>query len=271
MSNEITTTNNNQIALPQEEILAKLKEGSDEAVNVSNYPFIPILEIDNTKELKTVDGEEVEVLCKPRWRMTTKEEGELVKTPYSEKFGAVVLKVRYAVSKKYDPKSTEPNFYSSEFSPACFSSEEEKISLKNDNGDVIKLSYAEFKEQYKDKYKLVLVLYIWHQEQVMKVKLKGASMSVFWNFQKKFKGKDSICAHVISFGAIRETKPLAHNKAVFEIIDPATIPEGKVDFVKVLEVQTELNETFEKFKEKEETIQAELIEESIEGEIVPEM
>lgn len=208
--------------------------------------------------------------------MTTKENGELVKTPYTEKFGAVVLKVRYAVSKKYDPKSNEPNFYSTEFSPACFSSEEEKITLKvGDNGEIVKLSYADFKKKYAEKYKLTLVLYVWHQEQIMKVKLKGASMSVLWDFQKKFKGKDSICAHVISFGTVRETKPLAHNKATFTIIDPATIPEGKVDFVKVLEVQTELNEAFKKFKEKEETIQAELIddtiEDSVEGEVIAEM
>lgn len=276
MENQQLQPSNNQVALTQEEILAKLKEGSDEAVNVSNYPFIPILEIDNSKEVKQVDGEDVEILCKPRWKMTTKENGELVKTPYSEKFGAVVLKVRYGVSKKYDPNSKEPNFYSTEFSPACFSSEEEKITLKLEEGESIKMSYKDFKQKYQDKYKLTMVLYVWHQEQIMKVKLKGASMSAFWDFQKKFKGKDSVCAHVISFGSKRENKPLAHNKAELSIIDPATIPEGKVDFIKILEVQTELNSAFEKFKEKEETIQAELIEatideEAVEGEVVAEM
>lgn len=263
--------------MTQEEAIAKLKEGSDEAAGSSTYPFITIIEVDNTKEEVKIEGREepVEVLCKPRWRIVTKENDELVKTPYAEKFGAVVLKVRYTVAKKYEENSTEPNFYSSEFSPAYFSSEE-KINLKIEGGDSLKITYKEFKERYDKKYKLTMILYVWHQEQVMKIKLKGASMSAFWDFQKNFKGKNSICAHVISFGVLLDTsKKLKFNKALFTIIDPATIPEGKVDFVKILGVQTELNKALDKFKEKEETIQQELVDDSVddvvEGEVIAEM
>ena len=258
--------------MTQEEILAKLKEGSDESAGQANYPFIPILEVDNTKEKVTVDDREVEVICKPRWKMTTKENGELVKTDYAPVFGAVVLKVRYTVAKKFEEKSTMPNFYSVEFSPACFSSEE-KITLKIEGGEQIKMTYKEIKDKYTDKYKLTMVLYVWHQDQIMKVKLKGASMSAFWDYQKNFKGKDSVCAHVTSFSTIYDnSKAISFNKAGFGIVDPTTIPEGKIDFVKILEVQGELNKAFEHFKEREETIQQELIDDSvnetIEGEVV---
>lgn len=241
MSKEVAKKDNNLPAGMSEEMLQKLKEGSGEGEG-PQFNFIPQIEVDNSTEVKTVDGEEVEVLCQPRWKITKMIEGERVTEPYHPSFGGVVLVIRYQVMKSYEPKEkqTLPWFYSNEFSAGAFRSNE-VIHLKFEDEEVKDLTYQEIKAQYAGKYTLFASVYIWTDGAVHKLRLKKSNLTALWTYLKNFKGKDSVSAHPTVFGTIRKKEPKPYNTAEFKIAEDA--PE--IDWANIVKTQEELNSLFD--------------------------
>lgn len=248
MSEEKTlaTTGSNLPAGVNEDILKQLKEGSGESTR--SFAFVPVLQVDNLKEDKIIDGNEEQVLCQPRWKLTKKVEEELVTEPFEKGFLGVILSIRYQVTKKYEKTSTMPFFYSQEFSPAAFQ-DGSKINLKfMDEGKTTdSLTYKEIKVQYAEKYTLTSILYVWHDNSVKKIKIHGAAMSALWDYLKLFKGKDSVSAHVTAFGTKRVKLPQPYNTVDLSISEDTAIV---VDWQAILEAQKELNTIFNSYVNK---------------------
>lgn len=242
----LTTTGSNLPVGVNEDILKQLKEGSGESTR--SFAFVPVLQIDNTQDTKVIDGNEEEVLCQPRWKLTEKVEEELVTKPFEKGFLGVILSIRYRVTKKYEKTSTMPFFYSQEFSPAAFQ-DGSQINLKfMDEGKTTdSLTYKEIKVQYAEKYTLTAILYVWYDNSVKKVKVHGVAMSALWDYLKLFKGKDSVSAHVTAFGTKRVKEPKPYNTIDLSI----STDEGiVVDWQAILEAQKELNVIFNSYVNK---------------------
>lgn len=221
----------------QEELKAKIQENSGEGQLV-DFDFTPVITIDNSSEEKEVDGEMVDVRVKPRFKMQTgMEEGqsELMES----EFNGVMVKLKYFVTKKYEPKPSIPFFYSQEFSSGIFTNGG-VFSIKHkveDGEDKIEtLTYKEFKEAYADMYKLNAVVYFLLDEQLVKIRLKGAAMSTLWDYLKKFKAKDdSMSFHNTVFTAIRKKEPQPYNALELKVDDSKA-----VDLEEVLRIQDTL-------------------------------
>lgn len=242
----MTVKDSNLPAGMSEELAAKLRAGSGETQG--NYPFLPILEIDNSSVEKEVDGETVEVLCQPQWKKTTLVDGEKKVEPYAKGWGGIVLLIKYQVQKKYEPKdkATIPFFYSNEFSTGAFRDVSELITLKfpgTEQEDEL-LNYQQFKGKYAGKYTLWATVYVWHNKEVVRVRLKTSSLSRFWDYLKLFKGKNSVSLNGTIFDAERIKEPKPHNRAEFRIAKE--LPPSSTNWEEIAQAQDDLNLLFSK-------------------------
>ena len=116
-----------ELAVAGADLVAQLRANSGEATGEA-MKFIPILQVDNKKEKVTVEEREVDVLCKPRWKRTDRDENGEYAESIIPSFGGVVLKVMWQVANdgKWDPNQNKmvsndaPNFRSSLFHPDVF-------------------------------------------------------------------------------------------------------------------------------------------------------
>ena len=221
----------------QDELKAKIQENSGEG-SMPEFAFIPVINIDNSSEEKEIDGEKVDVRCKPRFVMQTGvEEGQ--SEIIGDKFSGVIVKIKYFVTKKYEPTPSIPFFFSEEFESGAFQNGV-PFSIKHKNegaeDEVESISYTDMKEKYAGLYKLNAILYLLKDEQLIKVRLKGSALSEMWTYLKTFKAKDdSVSFHVTAFSAIRKKLPQPYN-ALSIAVDTV----GEADLVRVAELQEEL-------------------------------
>jgi len=247
MSKEIEKTKGT--GLSNAELIDQLRANSGEQ-EVPEYPFCPIITVDNHMDKKNVEGEEVDVRCKPGFNVLTKEAGEYVVNYLAEKFSGVILLVRYTVENKYDKNNKYGIFRSFEFSAAAFNGAEKvKINVEGaveGEKEVVELTYADFKENYKDRYDLYVITYTLVGEDIKRFKARGISRSKTWDYLKTFKKPDTISAHFTNFDAVKETEPMAYNRL--------EITKGKdvVDLIDILDKQNKLRNYFNKFDVKEE-------------------
>lgn len=261
--NKLATTNSNLPAGISAEMAARLKEGTGQIEN--DYKFLPLIEIDNSTEKKEIDGNEEDILCQPRWKITKKVDGELVTTPYEKSFGGIVLVIKYRVQKKYEPadKQTLPFFYSHEFSPSVFQ-DGSQITINFEDKTTETFTYKEFKAKYAEKYVLIATVYIWHNNEIVRLKLKKSALSAFWDYLKAFKGKDSVSLHGTIFGARREKEPKPYNTAEFKVAEEMPA----VDWNAVITAQDEINTAFNaKLQQILSTFGGEVVDEEDEEEI----
>jgi len=221
----------------QDELRNKIQENSGEG-EMPDFAFIPVINIDNSSEEKKVDGEDVDVRCKARFVMQTgMEEGQ--EEIIGDKFQGVVAKVKYFVTKRYEPKPTIPFFFSEEFESSIFNNGATfniKHKIEGGEDEIEELSYQEFKEKFAGLYKLNAILYILRDEQLVKVRLKGSALSELWNYLKKFNAKDdSVSFHETVFTCIRKKEPQPYNTLALSAGD-----DKKVDLAEVAKTQDQL-------------------------------
>lgn len=238
----------------QDELKAKIQKNSGEG-SMPSYDFIPVITVDNSSEEKEIDGDMTEVRCKARFTMQTgMEEGEfqLIEKPFS----GVMVKIKYFVTKKYEPKPSIPFFYSQEFDSGIFTNGEKfAIKHKNENSnDLIEfINYPDFKEKYADMYKLNAVVYLLTAvgtdddvERLVKVRIKGAAMSQLWDYLKTFRGKDdSMSFHTTVFTPVRKKEPQPYNSLTLSVDD-----SKNVDLELVSTVQDNISEDSDKTESK---------------------
>jgi len=237
-----------ELATVDKDVLAKLREGSGE--NTPQRPFIPIIQVDNRKVAeKLSSGRETEVLCEPRWKRLDKDEnGEYVTTELKP-FGGVVLKIMWQVNNqgKWDAASGRmvpngaPYFTSQLFNPSVFFGNGLVNIRYTEDGRTESMTYKELKGMYPEMFKLTGWMFVLYNNEVVRVKVTGASRSSLFDYLKVFKANDSISAHPTVFGVEFVEKPQPHNRAKFEV---ATDPDVPFDINKVLEAQTQINEMF---------------------------
>lgn len=187
-----------EVAKQNEEALAKLREMSGENNTPSFMPYIPMIEIRNTQEKKEVNGKMATFLCDPAFMITEKteerdENGKTIfkKVLYAPEFEGVVIKYRYLVEKKYDPKSNTAYFRSYEFDNFTDSSVEFKGYSAN---------WKQFKEDFNGKYTLYSIVYILvNNKDLVRLKVKGNSRSAVWDYMKTFTDGDSSSGFITKF------------------------------------------------------------------------
>ena len=237
MSTELTKSNDEQIA--------KLKEMSGEA-NQESREFTPIIQVNNSKVEKEVDGEMVEVLGKKEYKIVSKEGDEYKTEPFATTFDAIILKVRYVVQKKYVPNDTTPNWRSYEFDNF-----NEKISLISEGNLFYEGTYQQIKKEFEGKTSLSAIVYVMANGKVYKLNLKGGSMSALWDYLKTFGYNDSSSAHLTTFGLKKEKGAgFSYHVATMEVAK-----EDVVNLDEVLAAQAEIVELLNSFrKEKDEAM-----------------
>lgn len=237
-----------EIAVVDKDKLAALREGSGESN--SQRPFIPILQVDNTKELtKLPDGREVDTLCEPRWKRLDRDESGEYKTTHIKSFGGVVLKVMWQVANdgKWDPSQNKmvsngaPYFTSSLFNPSVFLGHGLVNIRYSNDGRVESMSYRDLKATYPELFKLTGWMFVLHNNEVVRLKITGASRGPLFDYLKSFRANDSVSAHPTVFAAEYADKPQPHNRAKFSI---ATDPGAPFDIDQVLKYQQEINSLF---------------------------
>lgn len=257
-----------EIAVVDKDKLAALREGSGESN--AQRPFIPILQVDNTKELtKLPDGREVDALCDPRWKRVDRDESGEYKTTTLKSFGGVVLKIMWQVANngKWDPAQGKmvsngaPFFSSSLFNPSVFLGHG-LVNIKYaDSDNVEAISYRDLKVKYPELFKLTGWMFVLHNNEVVRLKITGASRGPLFDYLKTFKANDSISAHPTVFAAEYIDKPQPHNKAKFSI---ATDPGAPYDIDQVLKYQDEINSLFNSAAQQlAESMGGEVIEDSV--------
>lgn len=254
------------VAVVDKDKLAALREGSGE--NTPQRPFMPIIQVDNSKELtKLPDGREVDALCEPRWKRLDKDENGEYKTTTLKSFGGVVLKIMWQVTNdgKWDATTGKmvsngaPFFSSSMFNPSVFFGNGLVNVKYAEDGRVEAMKYQDLKATYPQLFKLTGWMFVLYNNEVVRVKVSGASRGPLFDYLKVFKSNDSISAHPTVFAAEYVDKPQPHNKARFSI---ATDTKTPFNIDEVLEFQTEINSLFNSTANK--------IAESIGGEVVEE-
>lgn len=226
----------NELANQNLELLNKLRDNSGENNAAPSLPLLPLIEVDNRKVEEKVGDRTLDVLCKPQLTVSEKsnevdENGKTIfkKELFAEKFNAVVLKIRYSVSKKYDP--SEPGFW---FSPE-FDSFSDSLTVLQNKEVLFSGSYQDFKVAFAEKYVLHANLYLYAPEvdAAYKMKVHGASRSVVWDYMKKFVKPDSMTAHLTEFSCEYVKAENPYNQLVLKDM-------GVTDLMKVLEKQDEL-------------------------------
>ena len=226
----------------QDELKAKIQANSGEG-EMPEFDFTPVITVDNSSEEKEIDGEKVDVRCKPRFSMQTGMEADQ-KEVLGESFSGVIAKIKYFVTKKWEPTSTIPFFFSEEFESGVFlNGLPFRIRHKNEGGqdEIESIDYQSFKKKFAGMYKLNAILYTIKDDQLVKIRLKGSAMSEMWTYLKIFKAKDdSVSFHNTLFTTIRKKEPQPYNALVLAV-DTTSEPDLK----KVIELQ-ELLEPKEK-------------------------
>lgn len=243
-----------ELAVAGADLVAQLRANSGEATGEA-MKFIPILQVDNKKEKVTVEEREVDVLCKPRWKRTDRDENGEYAESIIPSFGGVVLKVMWQVANdgKWDPNQNKmvsndaPNFRSSLFHPDVFFGKKYlQIKYTGDSefhkaGDLESLTYPELKAKFPELFKLTGWVFFLHNNELVRLKVTGASRAPLFDFLKSFKANDSVSAHPTVCSAEYGDKPQPHNKATFTV---ATDPNVPFDINQVLEFQDGLNKLF---------------------------
>lgn len=248
------------------EVLAKMRESSGEASG-DDRVFIPIFQVDNLKEKVDVNGRQVDALCEPRWKITRKDaDGNYVEETIKS-FGGVVLKIMWQVMNngKWDATAEKmvandaPFFRSGLFSPVVLFGKK-LLTIKTADGETESMTYPELKEKYgKENFKLIGWVFVLYNNELVRLKMTGASRSPLFDYPKLFGPNDSISAHGTIFSAEYVEKPQPHNIAKFELAKDGP----KIDFAKVLEIQADLNTIFDN--------KASKITEAMGGEIIEEV
>ena len=228
--------------------IAKLKAGSGEGGRTS-YPYVPMIEVDNSKVTEEVKGREVNVLCEPCYTITTKNAAdEFVTERYKPEIKGTIVMVRYTVEKKWSETDKSPYYRSFEFAPSAFRTDEQAIIIRQGGEETFRGSYAEFKETYADRYILSAIVYTLEEEsnELLRFRFKGINRSAFWDYSKTFGAKDSISAHVTKFSLDTFAEGgKNYNFAVLE--NDCEI----ADVTPILKAQDELNAIFNAFKKED--------------------
>lgn len=226
----------NELANQNLELLNKLRDNSGENNAAPSLPLLPLIEVDNRKVEEKVGDRTLDVLCKPQFTVSEKsnevdENGKAIykKVLFADKFSAVILKIRYSVSKKYDPQ--DAGFW---FSPE-FDSFSDNVTVLQNKETLFSGSYADFKAAFAEKYVLHANVYLYSPEvdAAYKLKVHGASRSAIWDYMKKFVKPDSMTAHLTEFSCEYVKAENPYNQMVLKDL-------GMADLMKVLEKQDEL-------------------------------
>lgn len=221
------------------ETLARMRELSGENAASSNFTFIPVVSVSNEKETKTVDGEEVEVLKKKEYLVTDKEGNDFVSKSYATSFDGIIVKVRYYVNKKYKKGDSTGFWKSREFN----SFGNTNIELRQEGNTFWTGSYNDFKVEFEGQYDLYVRLYVItdiEKEEMVRVDLKGASRSSFWDYMRSFDNNDSLSAHWTSFKVEKQKgDSFSFHVASFEPND-----KKELNIEEVLNIQEQLNTYF---------------------------
>jgi len=218
-------------------------------------PFVPILEINNktTKKTVVIDGEdtEVEVPAAKGWNITTRnpETKEYKKELFIDDLDAVVLKDRFMIESKYKKDPTAIHYRTDEFD-----SFDEKITVynkKNRKEIIIEGSYAEVRDNFtsddgkgkkiKD-YDLYVILYIHHQDEVYRAKIKMTTDNNWFEYKNAFNDSETYVGIKTKLDLIQKTGEITYWHINFERGDV-------VDLEKELAMQDEIQKFFE-IKEK---------------------
>lgn len=248
---------NDLIVKPDNDVLAKLRQGSGEGSGI-DYPFVPLITIDNQKVKEDVNGREVDVLCEPRYQRLDKI-GEDFLRSYMDEFKGVVLVVKWQVYNKgaWDATTNSyvdngaPQFASRLFSPEVLFGHKTLTIKYKDSGETEELTYPELKAKFstidgtnpdgspkkKSLFKLECTMFVKVGDEIVRVKFKGASRGAVFDY--KFKSGDSISAHQTRFFAEYNDKPQPHNISKLEVAD-----DGDIDWAQIVADQEEINKLF---------------------------
>lgn len=233
MTTDITKNNEDKIA--------QLRAMSGEAQNTMIKTVVPMIQINNDKVEKEVDGETVEVLGEKRWDCVSKNDNnEYLKELFAPEFQGVILKIRYVITKKYNPSDKTPNWRSHEFD-----SFKDYIKLFSDGDVYYEGSYQNIKKEFEGKTSIQAVVYTLINDKVYKVILKGGSLGKLWDYLKTFGSNDSSSAHLTNFGLVKE-KGAGFS---YHVVDLKVAEDDQVDIDQVLSMQTEINQTLQEMKD----------------------
>lgn len=216
-----TTNQSTELSVQDQELIKMLREGSGENNGGAQFLYVPVIEINNKQEEKEIeiDGTKqiVKLAPKKEFYLTVRdnEKKEYVKELYADKFSGVILKVRYFISKKFTGTNDGLPWFSSQE----FDSFKDIIRITEEQKVVWSGTYADFKTEYEGKYVLYSLLYVLIGEEVFRVKVKGESKAVIWDYIKKaHEVSGSISAVTTDFSC--ETvmdKPIKYNNLVLEL------------------------------------------------------
>lgn len=235
------------LATVNKDLIAKLRENSGEA-DQESAPFIPIFQVDNTKEKTDVGGREVDILCKPRWKRTDKKNDEYVTTTV-ESFGGVILKIMWQVMNngKWDTAQGKmvandaPYFTSQLFSPTVLFGKKLLTIKYSEDASIESMTYPELKAKFGKDFQLIAWVFVLFNGELVRLKMTGSSRSAVFDYPKEFKADDSISAHNTIFSARYDDKPQPHNVAVFTLCTDDSI---KYDAEMVVEYGEQLSQMF---------------------------
>lgn len=256
-----------EVAVVNQDLITALRENSGEG-NGNNYPFVPLIKVDNSKEETEVNGRMTKVLCAPQLRRTDKVGEEYKNTPIPN-FGGVILLVKWQVfnrgnwdaNKKEYVANDAPFFTSRFFDPVCLFGKKEIDIKLTDTGEILSMTYPDIKAKFGKNFKLVGTIYVLFGNEVVRVVVAGSSRGALFDLLKLIKQNDSVSAHKVVFGAkyVSDVEN-PYNTLTIDIKDDVANP---IDFARVIECQKQLKELFGSQK-------AEEIAEIVEGEVMSE-
>ena len=247
MANELTKKE--ETSLADQELIKEAQSLTGESDGMF-IPFIPILKVDNTKELKsvTVDGKmkEIKVLPDAGFSLTKKNEdtGKYEKTRFSDSLEAVILRVRYKIQEKYDKANpTKKLYYSYDFDMI-----DPGIKVFEGNREIAEGTYAQLKERFNTgvndagfptkSFDLVMVLYVDLDEEVYRFERKVTMNDAWYVYRNEFLRNDTFVGYKTKFILKKETAGDNDYWALsFEKGD-------KVDLSKEIAMQKEISKFF---------------------------
>jgi len=239
----------------QDEAIAKSMALSGQAAG-TRIPFIPILKINNTKEIKqvAVDGvmQEVEVSAKKGFKLTRKDGDSYQETLLEGDLSGIILKERFFIQKKwkeddpfpfksreFDDWSQQIEVFDSKTSATIFTGTYDEIKAKfssqNEEGETVRT------------YGLFVVLYLNVGGEVMRLQAKMSGNNPWFEYKGTF-GENEPWAGILTHFKLEQVET---GKIKFWAI---SYEKGEaVDLAKNLDLQIEISKFFKAVKEATET------------------
>ncbi|MCK9544690.1 MAG: hypothetical protein M0R03_21950 [Novosphingobium sp.] len=156
--------------------------------NISRGPKVPFLIFDGNTGMFSKVAEDKD------------ENGETVFEELGKEIECTIIRCRKQIG---SGKNSKTKVYSSEFESY---NDEVDIIDRETNTRVDRATYSELKEKYgKDVIKLNEIVYLFYNDELFRLSVKGTSLAPLWNYLSSFKTDDTVLRYITKIYSIEES------------------------------------------------------------------